>query len=239
MENITAKISGIRFQNRATGFYVLNTVVDGCSVVVRGTFPGINLSTGIKATFVGKYEDHSTYGRQLAATSCEIIPEKGRNGVVTYLTTHVHSIGPVTAAKLYDAFGDELIAVLEKTPEKIRSLDFLTSKQVDSILKEWSDASEARNSTIYLSGLGLTSSQIKSVYTRLGPKTIEVVTKDPYKLYECPGVGFATADSVARRLGIGVDDARRVRAMILFVLDELALSDGHMYATSKQILSYI
>ncbi len=241
METVTAKISGIRFQNRATGFYVLVTTPDGGgqSVTVRGTFPGVGLSVGLKATFTGSFEEHSTYGRQLAATSCQVIPEKGRNGVVAYLTTHVQSIGPVTAAKLYDALGDDLLRVMESEPDKLRSLDFLTSKQVDAIVKEWSEASEVRNSTIYLSGLGLTSSQIRSVYTKLGAKTREIVAADPYKLYECPGVGFASSDSVARRLGVGVDDPRRIQAMIMFVLDELAASDGHMYASSKQILAYV
>lgn len=242
MEEITVKISGVVFSNRSTGFYVLKASHDSnknTSITVRGTFPGVSISVGLKVKFGGRFDVHPTYGKQLNASTCEIIPENGRNGVITYLTSHVPSIGPVTAARLYDAFGDKLIHVLDNEPENVLSLEFLTKRQADSIIKEWSEASELRNSSIYLSNLGLNSSQIRSVYTLFGPKTRSVVSENPYLLSTCHGIGFPTADQAARKLGIGVDDIKRVKAMILFAMSEMANNEGHMYVSSTQIFEYI
>lgn len=241
MEELITKISGVVFSNRQTGFHVLktSTIENGSPVSVRGTFPGITIGIGLKAKFHGVYETHPTYGRQFSASTCELLPENGRNGVTSYLSSHVPSIGPVTAARLYDALGEDLLKILDSDPDQIRALDFLTKKQADAIIQEWANASEARNSSIYLSNLGLTSYQIRSVYTVFGGETRRKVSENPYILSSCPGIGFPTADSAARKLGIGVDDPKRTRSMILFTLSELAQGDGHMYAYSQQILDFI
>ena len=242
MDEITAKISGIVFSNRSTGFYVLRAVQDGSSgsLTVRGSFPGVAVNIGLKAKFVGKFEEHPTYGRQLAAASCEILPEKGRNGIIAYLQANVPSIGPITASRLYEALGDQLVEVLDKEPEKIRELSFLQERQADAIINEWAQASENRTTAIFLTDLGLSSFQVKSVITKLGVKEArDAIRADPYCLHRCEGVGFPTADSASRKLGIGVDDPRRVRAMVEFAMSELSASEGHMYCTSRQILDYV
>lgn len=242
MEEITAKISGVVFSNRSTGFYVLRVVPNGCSnsITVRGSFPGVVVGIGLKAKFLGKYEDHPVYGRQLVATNCEVLPEKGRNGIIAYLTANVPSIGPVTASRLYEALGDELLEILDKDPEKIRGLPFLQKRQAEAIITEWAQASESRTTTIFLSNLGLNSSQVKSVISTYGVKDARLLVRDnPYCLYRCNGIGFPTADAVARKLGIGPDDPRRAMAMVEFALNELSASEGHMYCTSKQILDYV
>ena len=242
MEEISAKITGITFQNAQTGFYIMKVIQEGKrseTITVKGSFPGIPLAVGLKAKFQGKFEVHPTYGKQLVAVSCEVIPEQSRNGIITYLTTNVPSIGPVTAARLYDALGDKLVEILNTDPDQVRSLAFLTKVQADSIIREWSESSESRTSAIFLTDLGLSPAQVKSVFTRFGMKTRETVKDNPYCLYECPGVGFPTADGAARKVGVGKDDVRRIRAIIMFALNELSGSDGHMYCTSSQILEYI
>ena len=240
MENITVKIVAVVFSNKNNGFHVLKVKrEDGTLIRVCGAFPGISISTGLKASFAGRHETHPSYGPQFTASTCEIIPEAGRSGIITYITSNVNSIGLITASKLYDYFGDDLVSILDKDPERIRSLPFLTKKQADAIVEEWSSVSESRNSSIYLSNLGLSGNQIKSVYTKFGSRTRELIAKDPYIISQCSGVGFVTADQAARRLSIGVDDSRRVKAVIYHAVSELCNSDGHMYVHSSQMLEYI
>jgi exodeoxyribonuclease V alpha subunit len=242
MEEVITKISGVVFSNRTTGFCVLRTTLDsGREVFVQGSFPGVPVQVGLKAKFVGRYIEDQKYGKRLHANSCEILPEKGRIGIIQYLTANVPSIGHVTAHKLYERFGDGLVEILNNDPEQIRQVEFLQARQADAILKEWSQASESRTTAIFLTDLGLNSYQVRGVVAKLGvgQATRDKIKENPYCLYDCSGVGFSTADSAARKLGVGVDDARRVRAMILFVMNELAQSDGHVYCESKQILHYI
>jgi len=242
MEIIT-KISGLTFSNRTTGFFILRASVDGDNhpVSIKGSFPGISIQIGLKAKFTGIYVDDAKYGRQFLASNCEILVEKGRVGIIQYLTANVPSIGQITAHKLYEALGDELVEILNSTPEQIRELGFLQDRQADAIIKEWSQSSENRTIAIFLTDLGLSSFQVRSVVTKLGIGQIirDKIKENPYCLYECPGVGFGTADLAARKLGIGVDDSRRISAIIIFVMNELAQSDGHVYCYSNQILEYI
>ena len=239
MEEVVCKVSGVVFSNRGTGFYILKATKEGGgAITVKGTFPGSSMSPGVKAKFRGVYEEHQTYGRQFSAASCEVIPEKGRLGIITYLTNHVKSIGPITAGKMYAAFGDDMVSVLEGDPEKILELDFLTKVQAAAIIDEWGKASAQRTAAIFLTDLGLSASQVRSAYTKFGGDTTRLVKKNPYCLYECPAIGFQTADNAARTLGIGRDDPRRVRALILFVVSELSAMEGHMHVSSDQILEH-
>jgi exodeoxyribonuclease V alpha subunit len=239
MEEVIGRINNIVFCNKQTGFHVLKVTPDGGALTrVVGTFGGVNLASGLKAKFYGKYENHSTYGRQLTASTCEVIPEKTKSGLVSYLTSQVSSIGPITANRLFDAFGEELLTVLDRDPERIRSCAFLTSTQSDSIIREWKQANDQRDSSIYLSTLGLSTNQIRSVYTLFGSSLRDAIKEDPYCLLRANGVGFVTADNAARRLGVGVDDLKRVKAVVLHIINELSVSDGHMYVSSQQILDY-
>lgn len=240
MEELICKVQNVVFANRQTGFFVLKTTLDGTSkpVTVRGSFPGISIDAGLKIRVKGRHENNPTYGPQFNASTCEVVPERGKIGIVNYLTSHVKSIGPVTSSRLYDVFGDDLLDVLDNNPEKIKELPFLTKPQVASILEEWKSASSMRTSSIFLTDLGLNSSQIKSAFNTFGPDIRQVIERNPYDLCRCPGIGFSTADHAARHLGIGIDDSRRLQAMILFFMEDLSQSEGHVFVSSSQILEY-
>lgn len=240
MEEITGKIQDILFSNKGTGYYVLRVIGERQQAFVAcGTFPGCPISVGSKAKFSGVWENHQRFGRRFASSSCEVVPEKGRNGVITYLSNNVKSIGVVTAGKLYGAFGDDLLSILDTDPERIRECGFLTRPQADAIIEEWKKSSEQRTVSIYLTNLGLTASQVRSAYVRFGADTTKLVQANPYRLYECQGIGFPTADQVARKLGVGCDDRRRVSAMIVFSITDLSHAEGHMYVTSEQVLKHV
>ena len=237
---LIGKIEGIVFSNKQTGYYIIKVKSDNQKIIsVSGSFPGLTLNVGLKVKLFGDWTEHPKFGKQFSATSCSVTAEPGRNGIVTYLQSHVPSIGPITAFRLYDALGDSLIEALEKDHQKILDLPFLTKIQSAEIIKEWSTASENRTAAIFLSDLGLNSSQIKSVYTKFGTKTKEKVRENPYCLYECQGVGFLTSDVAAQRLGVGCDDMRRVRSFLLYCINELCSSEGHMYCTSSQIREHV
>ncbi len=250
MEDFTAKISAVIFQNRQTGFCVLRVSPDSRSasnpelrdgVVVRGEFAGIQAQVGLKAKFTGRFEEDPKYGKRFHAHSCEVLPEKGRVGIMQYMQANVPSIGNITAQRLYEMYGDELVNILNSEPEKIRSCAFLQVRQADAIIKEWSQASENRTTAIYLTDLGLSGYQVRNAIAKLGigEAVRQKIKADPYCLYDCPGIGFATADSAARRVGVDRDDSRRVRAMVMFAMNELSQSDGHVYCDSKQLLEWM
>ena len=66
-----------------------------------------------------------------------------------------------------------------------------------------------------------------------------MVRENPYCLYDCAGVGFQTADVAARKVGVGTDDPRRVRAMVMFIMESLSFTEGHMWVSSDDIRKFV
>ena len=156
MMDITAKIRNIIFSNKGTGFYVFKGEdTNGKRFSIKGVFPGISLNVGLKVKLSGGYETHPTYGKQFVASACEVIPEKGKVGIIAYLSSHVKSVGPITASRLYELFGDDLIRVLEDNPEQVLEVPFLKKNQAKAIIEEWRASSEMRIASIFLTDLGL------------------------------------------------------------------------------------
>lgn len=240
MDELSCKIDGVVYSDRNTGFFILKVKpTNGGVTTVKGNFPGVNMVPGLKVKFSGEWVDHPKFGRQLNAKSYDVVMDKGRVGVISYLTSNVPSIGPITAGKLYSAFGDDLVTVLENEPDKIIECDFLTNVQSKAIIDEWRTSSEARTVSIFLVDLGLNSSQVRSVYKEYGVLTQQMVRENPYCLYDFAGIGFQTADVAARELGVGTDDSRRVKAMIMFIMENLSFTEGHMWVTSDNIKSFV
>ena len=242
MEEIIGKIIGIPFSNRDSGFHILKIDTDGKSdpIAAKGDFLGVSLSSGLRIRLVGKWQEHQKYGKQFLASSFELVKDPGKTGVVSYLIANVKSIGPITAAKLYDEFGDKLFEVLEKESDKVVALPFLTKAQSRAILEEWSTSSENRSASIFLADAGLTRGQIKQFLTDFGAKNAKsILNNNPYVLTKLDGVGFPTADHVAEKMGVRPDDSKRVIAMVQYAISELSFSEGHTYVVVDQIKNYI
>jgi len=241
MERIDCKVSSISYSNRDTGFYIFKAI-DGedKEFVAKGEFQNISVNVGLRFILHGSWKTHDKYGNQFNIVTHEMIPDKGKTGVISYLVAHVKTIGIITANKLYEAFGDDLCRVLDEETEKILALSFLTRQQAQSILDEWSSVSESRTISIILSDLGLTQYQIKAILSHFGLKNVKnSIKSNPYCICEVDGIGFPTADKVARKLNIGIDDDRRIDAIILFGISSLCSNDGHVYVLINQLKEYI
>ncbi len=76
------------------------------------------------------------------------------------------------------------------------------------------------------------------IYKQYGDQAIEVVSKNPYQLAaDIYGIGFVTADTIARNLGIAPDSDFRYQAGILYVLS-LASEEGHCFLPVKKLVEY-
>src|SRR5690606_6340392 len=68
-------------------------------------------------------------------------------------------------------------------------------------------------------------------------ETIQLLTENPYRLIEeVEGVGFTRADDLGKRLGITGNHPDRIKAAILHLLNQAALSEGHVYLDAEHIL---
>lgn len=72
-----------------------------------------------------------------------------------------------------------------------------------------------------------------------GDRSIGIVTNNPYQLAtDIYGIGFITADKIARNLGVPTDSEFRYRAGITHVLNE-ASEDGHCYLPQAELIEKV
>ena len=83
------------------------------------------------------------------------------------------------------------------------------------IVQSYQEHKEIQNVMVFLQGYGIGLSQALRLYRHYGPRTIEKVKNEPYRLAEeVLGIGFKSADRIARQFGLREDAPERVRAAI-------------------------
>jgi exodeoxyribonuclease V alpha subunit len=139
----------------------------------------------------------------------------------------VKGIGPILAKKLVGRFGVEVLAMIEKRPAELQSVEGIGPKRRERIAHAWQEAKQVREIMLFLHSHGVSTSRAVRIFKAYGGQAIEKICENPYTLAkDIYGIGFATADQIAQRVGIPRDSINRARAGIDRILLE-ATSDGH------------
>jgi exodeoxyribonuclease V alpha subunit len=156
------------------------------------------------------------------------VPPTTAAGIERYLGSGlVKGIGPILAKKLVGHFGAEVLTVIEKRPAELQSVDGIGPKRRERIAHAWQEAKQVREIMLFLHSHGVSTSRAVRIFKTYGEQAIETVRNNPYVLAkDIYGIGFATADQIAQKVGIPRDSLNRARAGIDHVLLE-ATSDGH------------
>ena len=68
------------------------------------------------------------------------------------------------------------------------------------------------------------------IFNIYGEKTIELVKNNPYRLVEdVDGIGFLTADKIAKSMGIASNSHFRIRAGFLHCMSESSEKNGNTF----------
>ncbi len=224
------------FRNEESGFAIARIAPDEESppVTVKGVLSGIR--EGERVRLQGRWVDDPRFGRQLLITSYLPITPSTSKGVEDFLRGgRVKGIGKVFAKRLVAHFGDKTLEVLENHPERLTEVDGIGAGRAKTILSAWRDSQIDRETLIFLQGVGLSGALANRVARKYGKRTVEVVRGNPFRLAaEVGGIGFRTADAMARALGIEPDSPHRLRAGLLFSLSE-ATGEGHCYLPGDEV----
>jgi len=224
---VVGTIARVIFHRPESGYSVLRLErPGGPPVTLVGTVPEPREGERLRAR--GLWRDDPAWGRQLVATSLEILPPGSPEALADYLASGiVPGLGPKTAAKLVARFGEALPNILERNPERLAEVKGLPRGLAERLVAAWRSHRGGRDLLLFLHAHGVGLARARAVLEAWGEDAFERVTRDPYALArEVPGVGFRTADTLARRLGI--EEAAPVR--LVGALEEAlrrAAEDGH------------
>src|SRR5713101_729694 len=176
----------------------------------------------------GRWVRDKEHGLQVKATTMKTVPPTTAEGIERYLGSGlVKGIGPILAKKLVERFGAEVLGVIENRTAELESVDGIGPKRRERIAHAWQEAKQVREIMLFLHSHGVSTSRAVRIFKAYGERAIEKVQNNPYMLAkDVYGIGFATADQIAQKVGIPRDSLNRARAGIDHVLLE-ATSDGH------------
>ena len=228
LENIAGFIERITYHNPDNGYAVLKAKVKGQRdlITIIGNVPCISVGEQILAS--GSWNNNIKHGLQFKAEFLKSLRPNTLFGIEKYLGSGlIRGIGQHFAKKLVDAFGENVFEIIELTPGRLREVTGIGLLRVKQITKSWDEQKIVREIMVFLQSHGVSTTKATRIFKTYGQDAITLVSENPYQLAkDIHGIGFLSADKIAKNLGIAEDSLIRARAGINYTLME-ALSDGH------------
>lgn len=229
-------ISNILFSNEENGWCVVRLEPeDQSSLIAIGPLLGIRKGDELRLS--GRWVDHPRYGRQFEAESYVQVEPSTIDGLRRYLGSgKIRGLGPKRAELVVETFGLDTLAVLENEPERLLEIRGIGPATLEKIRESWEHHRGIQQIMVFLTGHGVSPSIAVKVFQKYGPAAVDVVRSNPYRLaQEIFGVGFLTADRIARQLGISADAPERLEAGVLHTLRESA-GQGNVFLPDDQLV---
>ena len=184
----------------------------------------------------GNWENHPQYGKQFAVREYMTVEPNTREGIERYLASGVFpGIGPKTAERIYQKFGEKTFEILDQDPEQLLKIKRFTRKQLQAVKEGREDQQGFREVMTFLHGLGISQAFANRIYAAFGMNSIPLVKSNPYQLTEVDGIGFVSADVYARRLGFGENSPERAYCALTYMLEQQA-QNGHTCFPRQELI---
>lgn len=228
-------VEHIIYRNTENGYSVLNLVSDGEETTVVGTFHYI--SEGELLELEGEYTEHPLYGQQFHMERFEVKVPQDALAMERYLGSGaIKGIGAALAARIVRRFGAKTFEIMEREPERLAEIKGISERKAREIAEQMEEKRELRQAMVFLQEYGISVNLAVKVYERYGQEIYRMIKENPYRLAEdIAGVGFRTADEIAKKVGIREDSDFRIRSGLLYTLLG-ASSEGHTCLPEELLL---
>jgi exodeoxyribonuclease V alpha subunit len=225
---LSGLVERVTFHNAESGFTVLRVAVAGRRGLTTVVAHVATISAGEHVQATGEWVTDRTHGLQFRASWLRSAPPTSVEAIERYLGSGlIRGIGPHLARRLVESFGARVFDVIEQDPGRLRDVEGVGPVRGSRIVEGWRAQKAVREIMLFLHAHGVGTSRAARIYKTYGVNAIAVITENPYQLArDIRGIGFASADRVAERLGLARDAPVRVRAGVGYALLR-ALDEGH------------
>ena len=238
MEEIEGILSEIIYQNEMNSYTIGVLETKDYQTTIVGYLPFINKGDSLK--LVGKFVEHKEYGEQFKVETFEKLMPKTSEALEAYLANcNIKGIGPVTANKIVERFGEETIHILKYEPQKLAQIKGITREKAMEISKSFIENWEVWQIVGFLERFGIGVESAKKVYNVLGIDAISEIEANPYLLIDIiRGIDFKQIDKMAIELGVEKQNDKRVKSGIKYALIKITYN-GHCCTLKSNLIEYV
>lgn len=233
---LTGTVKAIIYRSEDTGFTVLELTNEaGEDMTAIGEMPLAGVGERVELT--GQWTEHKTYGRQFRAETCKTLAPATLTALKNYLASGlIKGVGESTAQAIVQTFGMETLDVLEKEPARLAEVPGIGQIRAQTIGASYGAQLGLRDIMLGLQKYGVTIGQAMKLYKIYGELCLAKIEENPYRLIDdVEGIGFKTADAIARNGGVEPDAPYRLRAGLKYTL-QWARQEGHTYLPREKLV---
>ena len=191
--------------------------------------------------FFGKMVEHPKYGTQFNVTSYERCKPEEKDAIVEFLTSGLFKgIGEKKAKSIVDVLGKDTLSIILEHPDNLILIPGITKKNIDILHNKLKEYESSYETVLYLSNLGFSTKDSMLVYNYYKDRVKEIIHDDIYQLeYSIYELSFKKIDSIALKNGVLKDSFIRIKAAILYIMEEVSNAYGHSYFFYDEIFGYL
>lgn len=191
--------------------------------------------------FFGQIVEHPKYGLQFSVTSYERCKPEEKDAIVEFLTSGLFKgIGEKKAKAIVDVLGKDTLQIILENPDNLILIPGITKTNIDTLHNKLKEYESSYETVLYLSNLGFSTKDSMLIYNYYKDRVKEVIEEDIYQLeYSIYELNFKKIDRIALKNGMAKDSFVRVRAAILYIMEEVSNTYGHSYFYYDEIFQYL
>ena len=227
IEKLEGSVEQIVFCNEDNGYTVCDMALEDDIVTVCGIMP--MLCEGDRLCVYGKWVHSAKYGRQFSVEQYERVMPADIASMLRYLSSRaIKGIGPKTASKIIEEFGEDSFDVIENHPEWLANIKGISTKVALAASESFKEQAGIRSAMMFFREYFGASTTVR-IYKKWGSSSVDIAKKNPYRLCnEIEGIGFERADALANSLGLQNDNFDRIMSGLSYVLIKSASYNGHV-----------
>ncbi len=229
LQRLEGSVERVIYANEDNGYTICDMASseEGEIVTAVGIMPMIG--AGDHLCVYGQWTHNPKYGRQFAVSQYERVMPADTASILRYLSSRaIKGIGPKTAQRIVEEFGEDSFDVIENHPEWLASIKGISMKTALAASESFREQAGIRSAMLFFRDYFGVSTTVK-IYKQWGSRAVDIAKKNPYRLCnEIDGIGFERADSMAQKLGFDADHLERLMSGILYVLSQNSAQNGHV-----------
>jgi exodeoxyribonuclease V alpha subunit len=236
-DTLIGTVERITYYNEENGYTVAQLTPEGREYTVTVVGSLLDASPGESLRLHGQWTSHARYGRQFQVERYTTVLPATAAGIEKYLGSGlIKGVGPVTARRIVRRFKLDTLRIIEEEPQRLREVLGIGQKRAALIERAWEEQKAIKEVMVFLQSHNVSTAHAVKIYKTYGDASIDVVRSDPYRLArDIHGIGFLTADKIARELGLAQDSPQRVQAGISYTLSQMA-DEGHVFAPQGELI---